>query len=349
MANVTCPSCGFSNIAERRLCKNCGAELGTALVEAPIDLNLPNALSSRPLKLFNRHILDRSDPADSIGIELPGFSLYNLYSDVEYEKLGKLREDLYLRVIKRLDEKMKISNLKNVTYRLVTYADAQYKQQEAPRDYIEIVRETPRGTQATVIARFLPYGDDLYVSVSSYVLGERDNLQLLRRLLFTAPALSLLACPASLLLPSLFAATQSGQSLSIAFRQAGGAFIFSLICCLIPFFFIFSILWIDVIRGFSLHRNIGLAIRQAFNRIPREDSFNVDDVFMFFKSVLPTVLFSIREVFSENGIATKTLDEFIANVNNVTNISQTVNNYSPNQGIQGIVKDAVKSAINPLG
>ena len=97
-------------------------------------------------------------------------------------------------------------------------------------------------------------------------------------------------------------------------------------------------LWLDVIRGFSQHKNIGLALRQAFSRIPNDATFNLDDMFMFFKSVLPTIIYSVRDVFKDHDIPIKTLDDFIAQVNNINNI----NNYASNMGAQGTFNSQVR-------
>ncbi|HEU4321897.1 MAG TPA: hypothetical protein VFS21_02000 [Roseiflexaceae bacterium] len=81
--------------------------------------------------------------------------------------------------------------------------------------------------------------------------------------------------------------------------------------------------------------NISLALREVFGDFSENESFNADDVFMFLKSVLPIVIESIRQVFEENNIDVKTLDEFATVVNNVNNINETFINYAANQGIQG--------------
>lgn len=305
--------------------------------------------SNRVQRPFNRNFFDRSDPAASIGIELSGFSLYYLYSDLGIEKVKKVQQELYNRVYSKIDEKVKSSDIIDVSYNIYQYVDNQHQHKEGARDYLEVVRETPRGTRATVLARFLTYGDDLFLSVSSYVMGEQDNGKFLQRVLFSLPLLLLLSCPLLWLFPSTINSFQPGVPTGETIQQTLSFMLCSLVFCLIPVALLLVLLWVDVIRGFSLHRSLGLSIRQAFNTVPQTDTFNVDDIFMFYKSVIPTILYTIREVFNENEIDTKTLDEFITSVNNVTNISQTVNNIAPNQGVQGIVTQAVKSTINPLG
>jgi len=95
--------------------------------------------------------------------------------------------------------------------------------------------------------------------------------------LFSIPLLLLLSCPLLLLFPGLVNAFQSGVPLGQALQQMGVALFCSFVFCLVPVVFLFIILWIDVIRGFSLHRNLNLSIRQAFNTVPQTDTFNIEN------------------------------------------------------------------------
>jgi hypothetical protein len=105
--------------------------------------------------------------------------------------------------------------------------------------------------------------------------------------------------------------------------------------CVIPILLIMVVplvvIWINFIRNLVFEKDLFLALRQTFNKYINFRSFNIDDIFITIKSVLPLVVFSVREVFEANGLPVKTLDDFVANVNNINNF----NNYSPNQGAQG--------------
>lgn len=268
---------------------------------------------TRTVQLFNRSFLDRKDPAESIGLNLLGFSLAHLYSDIDREKLTKVRRELYERVL----QKLRACTLEHVQFSVVGYGDDKRRAIEGERDYIVVTRETLRGTRGTILARYLAYGNNLYVSVDSYVLGSLDVGSLLRRVLISFVPLLLLLCPLLCAVPGFLASlmdpfANAGTRSSGISRAMGGLF-----CCSIPLFGIWFVLWLDVIRGFYQHKDLMLAFRQVFNHVPNDDTFNLDDILMFFKSVLPIITYTIRDVFEENGIEVKTLDEFISNINNV--------------------------------
>jgi|GEM_PF-3806503 len=353
-----CRKCGQEN--EKNFCLSCGAgkdntqqlamearnARNTAVLEdknqglqqmnqvAPS--TLPTSVSgSRPTHFFNRSIFDRSDPAESIGIILPGFSLYHLYSDIDHQKLSKVSQEVYDRIL----HKLQTTAPQYVSSTIVNYADRKHRALEGARNYIIVTRETPRKTRATILARCLTHGNNLYVGVESYVLGSLDKWGILRRVLFSFIPLLLLLCPLAFAIPSIIQSVLAGP-----FGEPGpgiGSALGPVICCAVPLFGFIIFLWLDVIRGVSQHKNLPLAFRESFNHLPVGESFNLDDIFMFLKSVLPTVIYSIREVFKENGIDVRTLDEFITNINNINSINQTFNNNAPNQGAQGVMTESV--------
>lgn len=353
-----CPNCGQGN--ERLFCVRCGTAKDatqstaidsrtaphiTVLEDRNQGVQQMNHLvssasrgsgSGRPLThLFNRNMFDRSDPAQSIGVNLPGFSLYHLYSDIDQQKLSKVSQEVYDRVVHKLQS----TAPKHVSFMVVNYADHKYRALEGTRDYIIVTRETPRKTRATILARCLTHGNNLYVGVESYVLGSLDKWGLLRRVLFSLIPLLLLLCPLAFAIPAVIRSLTAGP-----FGDPGPGIASALgptICCAIPLFIFIIFLWLDVIRGFSQHKDLPLALRESFSRLPTDESFNIDDIFMFYKSILPSVIYSVKEVFNENGIDVRTLDEFIANVNNINNINQTFNNNTPNQGAQGVMTGSV--------
>lgn len=353
-----CPNCAQEN--EKNFCLNCGRAKdstrpttidprnarNTTLLEdknqgvQQMNQAVPptlrsSASGSRLTQLFNRSIFDRSDPAEAIGINLPGFSLYHMYRDIDQQKLSKVSHEVYDRIL----QKLQATAPKYISFTVINYADHKYRALEGTRDYIIVTRETPRKTRATILARCLTHGDSLYVGVESYVLGSLDKWGLLRRVLFSFIPLLLLLCPLALAIPAIIQSLFAGP-----FGDPGpgiGSALGPIICCSIPLFSFIVLLWLDVIRGFSQHKDLLLALRESFNRLPVGESFNIDDIFMFYKSILPTVIYSVIEVFEENDIDVRTLDEFIANVNNINNINQTFNNSAPNQGAQGVMTGSV--------
>lgn len=286
--------------------------------------------TTNDLKLFNRGIFDRNDPAEAIGVNLPGFSLYHLYSDIEADKAKDICQEVYSRVLAALKTQTP-EHAKSVK---IKYADYQHKDEEGPRDYIVVTRETPRGTRATILVRCLSYGNNVYLGIDSYLLGSLDKIALLRRVLYSLVPFAFLLCPLLFVIPSILVSAMAGpfaqqSSLTDSLQPIG--------ICAVPILIFALFFWTDVIRGLSQHGNLVLALRESFNNIPDTETFNLDDVFMFLKSVLPIILFSVRDVFQENGLDIKTLDNFISTVNNINNISQTFNNFAPNAGVQGPV------------
>lgn len=286
---------------------------------------------TRTVQLFNRSFLDRRDPAESIGLNVPGFSFASLYSGIDRDTLAKIRSELYGRVL----QKLQASSLQHVQFTVVGYADSKHRTVEGERDYIVVTRETPRGTRGTILARYLAYGDNLFVSVDSYVLGSLDIGSLLRRVFISFVPLLLLICPLLCVLPAYLGSLLSPFGGASSQGSGLGNGVLGLLCCSVPLFAIWFLLWLDVIRGFYQHSNIGLAFRQAFNHVPNDDTFNSDDILMFFKGVLPAIIDTIRDVFTENNIEVKTLDEFEARIISNVTINTSGGNISMSQSAIG--------------
>lgn len=268
--------------------------------------------ASTAVKVFNRGFLDIHDPTDFAGIGQPGFSIAHTYM-VDKQQLPLICDELYAHVL----DKLQAEAVGKVTLRTTDYLDGRHQNREQPRKYIVVEHNTNRGTRSSIFIRFLPFGDNLYVAVDSYVLGSINWLSVLVRALITLVPVFIIFAYLSI--------TAAMYSLTAQFNQYGqrqssglGAGFF---CCFVPLVFFLLLLWIDVFRAFKQHGNVTLALRQNFSHAPNDQSFNVDDVLMFFKSALPLVIFSVRDVFETYDLPLHTLDDFVANVNNVVNIS----------------------------
>jgi hypothetical protein len=299
-----CPNCGVAVNPSTKFCAACGTVL--AIVNPST-----NAIEKPVLKPFNQGFLDIRDPADFQGVRQPDFSFAHAYG-VEKDRLPAIIDDLYTHVY----EKLKAGAVGKITYRQTDYLDSRRRGQESPRRYIVVEQETNRGTKMSIFVRFLPLGDNLYVAVDSYILGKVNVFAIVLQAIITAIPLMIIFAYLSFLtyvsaISSQFTARSTSSSPGLGF----------FVCCLVPTIVVLSALWVNVLRAFRQHGDLGLALRQNFSHAPNDQSFNIDDILMFFKSVLPLVIFSVQDVFKKHGLSVKTLDEFATNVNNVVNIS----------------------------
>ena len=151
------------------------------------------------------------------------------------------------------------------------------------RKYILITRDTMHGNRTTVLVRFLEYGENLYVGLDVYSLGQLSWLKLLKKVVITAVLMGL----SFLLIP----------------------------------LFIIPILWWKLVWRAIYEKRIWLAVRQEFPGQIGGVPYDFDDVFMFSKSTVNLVTKTIREVFEEEGLPVEDLNTFIQQINNVTNVS----------------------------
>lgn len=289
--------------------------------------------SSIQRKAFSRNFFDRQDPIEGIGQLIIPFSFSNIYDDVDKDsKIGEICDELYEKVLAKLNS----GELgKDVRFEIYDYKDARQGDKEGARRYLVITRETKRKTRITVLARFLRYGNKLYVGVDSFVLGDTNWLQIIGFAVLTILPFS---CYIFTLVPAIIqnilaSLNPFGNSSS---SSAGSIFLFALqytFCCILPWL-IFTIvsLWLNSIRNFRHEGDLLLALRQSFNQILNSRSFNTDDILMTLKSVLPLILSSIREVFEKHNIPVKSLDEFAATIQTVTNIQ---NIYGSSNAVAG--------------
>ncbi len=113
--------------------------------------------------------------------------------------------------------------------------------------------------------------------------------------------------------------------------------IVNIFCCFFPWILItIPFFWFGVIRNFQQEKNVPLTFRQRFNRIIEDQTFNIDDVLMTLKSVLPLILYSVRDVLEENDMSVKTLDAFVESIQTVNNIQNVYGSYNAVSGASGV-------------
>ncbi|MBE9063945.1 FHA domain-containing protein [cf. Phormidesmis sp. LEGE 11477] len=220
-------------------------------------------------------------PEDGVGLKIRAFDLQHTYRiDKKENDIDSICEKLYVRVYQAVSE----GRLGDSKVRPVIYAKDAANTQDRRR-YILITRDTVHGNRSTVFVRFIEFGENLYVGLDVYTLGNVSWFKLLKKGAITA-ALFFLS-PLTLFL-SLFA---------------------------IP------IIWWKLFWRIGYEKNVMLAIRQEFPGIIGGGPFDYDDVFMFSKSTVSLIVKTVRNVFEEEKLPLESLDAFIQQINNVTQIN----------------------------
>jgi hypothetical protein len=200
-----------------------------------------------------------------------------------------------------------------VSVKINKYLDANLQEKEGPRPYIVVSYETSRSTRCNMFIRFLPFGDNLYIGVDSYVLGPLNWWDIILRLILTLIPLGIMYVYLSI--------TRFINLLQFPSRSSGDSGM-GVFFCLIPLLLFILFLWIDTIRAVRHHGDLQLALRQTSNLLPSDHSFDNDDVLAFLKSSLLLIVFSIRDVFQKYDIPIRSLDETIVqNINHSVSIS----------------------------
>lgn len=196
-------------------------------------------------KPFNRDFFDRKDPAEGIGKLLIPFSFSRVYDNLDSNKLLCICAELYESVQARL----RSGDLgRDIQFEVFDYKDARQGSKESARRYLRIVRETTRKTRITILARFLPYGNKLYVSVDSFVLGNTNWLKIVRNIALT---LSPFICYLFTILPGIIQGISNSLS-PFGSRDSGdwvGQTILLILqytcCCVFPWLiFAIAFLWL---------------------------------------------------------------------------------------------------------
>jgi len=260
------------------------------------------------IKVFNRDILDIRDPLEFAGARQHNFCIAQTY-EVDKEQLPNICNELYSHVL----EKLRVESVGKVSVKINKYLDANLQEKEGPRPYIVVSYETSRSTRCNMFIRFLPFGDNLYIGVDSYVLGPLNWWDIILRLILTLIPLGIMYVYLSI--------TRFINLLQFPSRSSGDSGM-GVFFCLIPLLLFILFLWIDTIRAVRHHGDLQLALRQTSNSLPSDHSFDNDDVLAFLKSSLLLIVFSIRDVFQKYDIPIRSLDETIVqNINHSVSIS----------------------------
>ena len=246
------------------------------------------------------------DPANSAGLYIASFSLYQIYR-VNRSKVRQACESLYQHLVEQVNKQ----SLGDARFRVITYREAptgfnqvsnkEYDNQE--RTYILVTRDTLRSTRATILVRFLTYGENLYVGVDTYILGKLNLCAFIRKILLT------------IIIP--FFAIGPLSIIFVSFIPGLSQFLLLVYLCIV------ALAWGGLIQRVIQVGDIQTALRLEFNKALDLGSFNRDDVVMFIKSTLYTTLTSIRDVFEQEGLPIESLDAFIQTINTsnfITNV-----------------------------
>ncbi|MEH2147491.1 hypothetical protein [Nostoc sp.] len=251
-------------------------------------------------KIVDVGVSSFKDPANLAGLYIDSSSLYQTYR-VDRNKVKQVCERLYQHLVEQVNKQ----NLGDAKFHIVTYREdstgfsqvstREYDNQE--RTYILITRDTLRSTRATVLVRFLTYGENLYLGIGTYILGKLNLCAFIRKIVLTV------------IIPWFAIAP-------LSFIPGINQLLFIVYLCIIAFS------WAGLIQRILEVGDIKTALRLEFNKALDLGSFNLDDVGMFIKSTLHITVTSIQDVFEQEGLPVETLDAFVQNIN-VSNVNQS--------------------------
>ncbi len=222
-----------------------------------------------------------STPEDGVGLKIGAFNLKHTYR-VDHKENNI--DEICQKLYVRVYQAVSEGLLGNAKVRPVVYVKDALKTRDHRR-YILITRDTVYGNRTTIFVRFLEFGGYLYVGLDVYTLGNVSWLKVLKKLAITI---------------ALFLLTP-----------------FTLFLSLIAI----PIIWWKLFWRMSYEKNVMLAIRQEFPGAIGGGPFDSDDVFMFSKSTVSLILPTVRKVFEEESLPLESLDAFIQQINNVTQIN----------------------------
>ncbi|MDQ1294240.1 MAG: hypothetical protein QG608_2123 [Actinomycetota bacterium] len=262
---------------------------------------------------FNGPLQPR-DPADLLGIRLDGFALNYVQPlpSALVPRAEQLRSDIYLRLRQNLTQApgARLNSLS------VDYSDEKVRYEESRR-YIRVQMRTVRDTQVTTLFRCYTAGPYLYVAADSYRLGGLRISALVLRLLVTL----------------------------MLFVWALPAAIFTFGSSLVFFAVFFWWSWRTVVRGAMSGRTAD-ALRSVFPKTAKESSFDLDDILIYLKTLMPSITASFRESCAHHGVDLTSIDEAIVELNkkiSSTEPATVINNYGSIKGsIFGGSRNAVR-------
>lgn len=288
---------------------------------------------------FNRGFFDRSDPFDGAGILFRGATSATSYR-VEHGKHATVLNQLFGTVYARL----RASSIPDVSVKLVDYDDA-WIESEPARRYVEVEKETPRGTHMQFSVNFRSYGDYVYVAIDAYVLPSLHLFRMLREWARVAYVVFVVFVVGSAVAGAL-GMIASGISMMSSFGL-GGAAGFT-----VAGFGVKTLLWMwitgfllyrfrDVLRSLSAGDTLPMALRREYHHQLHDKTFDIDDVLAFYKSTALLAIDAIAEVFEANGISTDVLTQ----VRQTINLSTNVINNGGSMNVFGSVEGAAGNSV----
>ena len=242
-----------------------------------------------------------SSPTDGIGINLADYSL-NTTMQISRTETTRICGELYTHVIKKING----GSLGNARGRIITYKVNLYSGEDL-RDYIIANHTTLDKTRTTILIRFLESGDNLYLGLDAYVLGQLNQLKFFGYIFMT-------------IIVPLFVSNTLANILNMS----------SMV--IFPFWVLITLfMWRKVITRYRYEGDLGVALRQEFPGKIKSSEFGSDDIIIFIKTTLYAAVSSIREVLQDKELPIESLDTFLEKVTggstvNITNSgSGTVN------------------------
>lgn len=275
---------------------------------------------------INKNFLDEENPEELRGFWLKSFSFsFNKKLALKDKSdLENVTDILYKGVNEKLQEYKTIDPYfhEGLNFRIINYKDEQYKN-DRDRLYLQMEWETIRKTQITTMLRFFLNGDNLYIANDFYALGRINKISLGFHLMILAYILLFLIIPflffIIFLVPWLILS-------GIQDLANGGLFLSILLPILLPnllyMLFLMILLtiaiwylyfrWIKFIKALFngkstfkesiSKRSIIHALQVNFPQDIQSNTFDLDDTYMFIKSIYPLVISSLEETLGKDNM-----------------------------------------------
>lgn len=275
---MNCPQCNHQAAEHAQRCEQCGSSLAPEQQAAPAR----GQASVAERRQFRRHLLDRSDPFELVGAQQRDFSIA-----AAYFVAGTDHQQLHAALFERIIDNAARGLAPDVSLKLLDIDDATTGSREPPRRYLILKTQTRRQTRLTTYVTCMSYGEYMYLSLESFLLGKLNLLAAVLTPLFYLALFVTLAYTAHWTL-LLFGVAIGG------WLMAGAL--------------------VELLQG----KSVGHVLRKRFSKPASSGSFDIDDSFMFLKSTNELVLRSVQEVFAERGIPTDMVSASLMKINNVT-------------------------------
>jgi len=266
---------------------------------------------------INAPFIGISDPPQYLGVKLNNFSTSQLFyikdtnQDNKKEnslkqELTEIRDKIYLSIIDNIND---LKNPKDIEEGIKTndyfnvYDDFVLKtrfRRDRQRLVVRITRITPRETRISTLCRFYTSGNNLYLVVDSYLLGQLNILSLVINTILLISILPLFFSGVLYFLGSLVFLL-SNLSTSLEVKTLFLLLFLPAISPIIPGFYLYKT-WVPVLKSLLNKENFLSALKHKFHNRNFSNLFDEDDGLTYLKTVVPYILEQAENTLRDCGI-----------------------------------------------